>query len=436
MDVKQQLEQADERWVRIDARLSRFWQLIVYATAALGFAQAWSDTPALLQGWSLVLVAGLVAAYLLLFQFVLMSPRFDPANLRLSAAYLTAQILILGILTVWTRSFVGLGFALIAQAVSILPPRLWPYPVLIIIGLLGQSWGIYADFPDGDWAVLASFFFNAALFTSMFVAFALVVRQREQMKALVEQVQRARESAEALAAHNARLAEERRQTIAELEATRRELVAAERAAGVLEERQRLARDIHDTLAQSFTSIVMHLEAAEPQLAAAPNSAQRHVEQARQSARDGLTEARRLVWALRPAALDQASLPEALERLARSWSVASGVAATATITGAPRPLPAEVEVTLLRVAQEALANVRKHARASAVTMTLSFMDDAILLDVQDDGVGFASRALPHPSGEGGFGLTGMRERVARLGGSLSVESAPGEGTTIVVELRAA
>ncbi len=119
-----------------------------------------------------------------------------------------------------------------------------------------------------------------------------------------------------------------------------------------------------------------------------------------------------------------------------WSVASGVAATATITGAPRPLPAEVEVTLLRVAQEALANVRKHARASAVTLTLSFMDDAILLDVQDDGVGFVSRALPHPSGAGGFGLTGMRERVARLGGSLSVESAPGEGTTIVVELRAA
>ncbi|MGB9634795.1 MAG: Gfo/Idh/MocA family oxidoreductase, partial [Chloroflexaceae bacterium] len=218
MNVKQQLEQADERWGRIDAGLSRFWQLVVYATAALGFAQVWSDTPALLQGWSLVLVAGLVAMHLLLFQLVLMSPRFDPTHLQLSVAYLAAQILVLGILTVWTRSFVGLGFALIAQAVSILPPRLWPYPVLIITGLLGQSWGLYDDFPNGDWAVIASFFFNTLLFTSMFVAFALVARQREQMKALVEQVQRARESAEALAAHNAQLAEERRQTIAALEA--------------------------------------------------------------------------------------------------------------------------------------------------------------------------------------------------------------------------
>lgn len=435
MNVKQQLEQADERWGRIDAGLSRFWQLVVYATAALGFAQVWSDTPALLQGWSLVLVAGLVAMHLLLFQLVLMSPRFDPTHLQLSVAYLAAQILVLGILTVWTRSFVGLGFALIAQAVSILPPRLWPYPVLIITGLLGQSWGLYDDFPNGDWAVIASFFFNTLLFTSMFVAFALVARQREQMKALVEQVQRARESAEALAAHNAQLAEERRQTIAALEAARRELAAAERAAGVLEERQRLARDIHDTLAQSFTSIVMHLEAAEPQLEMVSDSAHRHVGQARQSARDGLAEARRLVWALRPEALDQASLPEALERLAGRWSKASGVAATATITGTPRPLPAEVEVTLLRVAQEALANVRKHARATMVTLTLSFMDDALLLDVQDDGVGFVSGVPATVRGDGGFGLTGMRERVARLGGSVSVESAPGEGTTVVVELRA-
>ncbi|MGB9633498.1 MAG: sensor histidine kinase, partial [Chloroflexaceae bacterium] len=188
-------------------------------------------------------------------------------------------------------------------------------------------------------------------------------------------------------------------------------------------------------AQSFTSIVMHLEAAEPQLEMVSDSAHRHVGQARQSARDGLAEARRLVWALRPEALDQASLPEALERLAGRWSKASGVAATATITGTPRPLPAEVEVTLLRVAQEALANVRKHARATMVTLTLSFMDDALLLDVQDDGVGFVSGVPATVRGDGGFGLTGMRERVARLGGSVSVESAPGEGTTVVVELRA-
>ena len=256
------------------------------------------------------------------------------------------------------------------------------------------------------------------------------------MKALLEQVQQAHESAEALAAQNAELAAARQQTIAELAATRRELAVAERAAGVLEERQRLARDIHDTLAQDFTSMVMHLEAAEPDLAAIPVGARQHLDQARRSAREGLDEARRVVWALRPEALDQASLPEALQRLAQTWRAASGVAATVTITGTPRPLPTQVEVTLLRVAQEALANVRKHARASSVTLTLSFMEDTLLLDVQDDGVGFANTSLPGALSDSGYGLTSMRERVGLLGGALTVESTPGEGTTVVVEVAAA
>ncbi len=214
------------------------------------------------------------------------------------------------------------------------------------------------------------------------------------------------------------------------------LLEQARQAAVLEERQRLAREIHDTLAQGFTSIVMHLEAAEGALSDDLATVQHHLEQARSTARESLEEARRLVWALRPQHLEQASLPEALARVVTRWSHESGIAAEVTTTGTPTPLHPEVEITLLRAAQEALANVRKHARARQVAVTLSYMDDLVVLDVQDDGAGFDPARLWEQCADqpaGGFGLQAMRERVAQLGGRLLIESAPGEGTTLVVEV---
>jgi signal transduction histidine kinase len=221
------------------------------------------------------------------------------------------------------------------------------------------------------------------------------------------------------------------------------LVEGAQRAAVLEERQRLAREIHDTLAQDSASIVMHLEAAEGALQAGPHgdtdslaAVQEHLDQARHTAREGLAQARRLVWALRPDLLEGASLPTALERVVTRWSRDNGVAANATTTGTAYCLPAEVEVTLLRAAQEALTNIRKHAQASQVAVTLSYMGDVVVLDVQDDGLGFSLAqpvAPPAAQVEGGFGLTAMRERVEQLGGTLLIESAPGEGTTLVIEI---
>ena len=210
-----------------------------------------------------------------------------------------------------------------------------------------------------------------------------------------------------------------------------------RKAGMLGERQRLAREIHDTLAQGFTSIVMNLEAAEGALPEkVPSEETRtkwHLDQARLTARESLTEARRLVWALKPESLENASLPEALAQLAARWSDSSGVQASAALTGTPRPLSAEAEATLVRVAQEALANVQKHARAGRVVMTLSYMSDHVALDVIDDGEGFDPDRKPATTTESGFGLHAMRGRVEQLAGKLTVESAPGEGTTVVAEL---
>ena len=229
---------------------------------------------------------------------------------------------------------------------------------------------------------------------------------------------------------------ERQRLIIELESTRARLASSEREAGALQERERLAGEIHDTLAQGFTSIIMHHEAAEPELSEIPDLAKQHLDQAKRTARDSLAEARRLVWALRPEALERASLPEAMENVAGRWSEEGDEDANVVITGTARPLHPSAEVTLLRATQEALANARKHAKASQVNVTLSYMEDEVILDVQDDGVGFNPTDFSDRSGgEGmsGFGLSGMRQRVQQIHGTLVIESAPGEGTTLVIEV---
>lgn len=215
-----------------------------------------------------------------------------------------------------------------------------------------------------------------------------------------------------------------------------QLIEQAQQAGVSNERQRLAREIHDTLAQSFTSIVMKLEAAEAALHSDLTSVQRFLDQARSIARESLAEARRLMWALRPESLERSSLPDALARLAERWSEESGANASTTVTGTPHPLPPHIETTLLRVAQEALTNCRKYAQARQVVLTLSYMNNLVALNVQDDGIGFDPAELRPDSSDqstGGFGLVGMRERVAQLRGTLLVESAPGEGTTLMVAI---
>src|SRR5579872_6254669 len=165
-----------------------------------------------------------------------------------------------------------------------------------------------------------------------------------------------------------------------------QLLTQAREAGVGDERQRMAREIHDTLAQGLTGIITQLEAAQ-QTASEPDR-ERRIDNAKRLARDSLAEARRSVQALRPQALEDSRLPEALAAEVTRWSATSGVAAEVETTGEARALHPEVEVTLLRVAQEALANVAKHASASRAGVTLSYMEDVVSLDVRDDGAGFA------------------------------------------------
>jgi signal transduction histidine kinase len=228
--------------------------------------------------------------------------------------------------------------------------------------------------------------------------------------------------------------EERHALIEALETTRHELAEQERMAGVQAERQRMAREVHDTVAQDLTAIIMHLRSASA--AGAGEGRREHLAEAERIAQASLAEARRLVWALRPTPLEGSGLVEAVGRIVSEWRPSPELRARLVVSGHPRPLSGDLEVTLVRAVQEGLANVARHARALQATVSLSFLDDTVTLDIHDDGIGFDARRPPVPNDAGGFGLTAMRERVERLGGSLAVESEPGGGTTVGLRLPAA
>jgi signal transduction histidine kinase len=256
-------------------------------------------------------------------------------------------------------------------------------------------------------------------------------------------------------------------TLAENAGLHEQLLTQAREAGVYDERQRMAREIHDTLAQSLTGIVTQLQAADQ--VGQDRERRRHLDAALQLAREGISEARRSVNALRPEPLQAGRIEEALTVVTERWSGLHGIHATVTTTGSATPMSPEAELTLLRTAQEALANAAKHAGATRVGLTLSYIGDQVTLDIRDDGVGFGPgsgtggadvsgrpvsgsplngtplNGSPVSGGgargdsvsssqlSGGFGLTAMRQRVEGLAGTLEIESEPGIGTTISASL---
>ncbi len=203
--------------------------------------------------------------------------------------------------------------------------------------------------------------------------------------------------------------------------------------GAEAERARLAREIHDTLAQGFAGIITQLQAAEQ----APDDAARrgHTEAAIGLARDGLAEARRSVAALRPPALDDTRLPEAIDAVARRWAARTGIPVDVRLEGGIHGLRTDVEVALLRTTQEALANVERHAAASHVHVVLRGDGDRVRLEVRDDGHGFDPSGTVPADPDGGFGLISMRERVEALAGRLDIESRQGRGTAVRAEVPA-
>ncbi|HWD62925.1 MAG TPA: sensor histidine kinase [Humibacter sp.] len=227
--------------------------------------------------------------------------------------------------------------------------------------------------------------------------------------------------------------EERRKLIDELHEREAEVAALSAARGAGAERARIAREMHDTLAQGFTSIIALGHAVAAELETEPDAARRHVTLITDTAQENLTESRRIIAALSPARLEDASLPDALRRIAAGFHDETGVTTDFVLDGTALIAPAGIEVVLLRVAQECLANVRKHAKAAHVDIVLSYTDAVTALTVVDDGIGFDPAAATP-----GYGLAGMRARVAEAGGELEVSSVSGGGTSVraVIPLAAA
>jgi len=259
---------------------------------------------------------------------------------------------------------------------------------------------------------------------------------------------------------------ERAGLIGQLEQSRAEVARLSHEAGVSAERARLAGEIHDTLAQGFTSIITLLQAADPALR------DERLALAVRTAKENLVESRALVAALSPSALASASLPDAVRRQASRFTDESGIAATVRVTGEERELSTATEVVLLRAAQEALTNVRRHACAREVTVLLAYAAATVRLVVRDDGHGFATETMEtresgkagdngkaaktggsrttgrtgeteatgeieeqDPGVRKGFGLRGMRARAEQVAGALRIQSDPGRGTTIELEVPA-
>lgn len=227
-------------------------------------------------------------------------------------------------------------------------------------------------------------------------------------------------------------AAEREALVRELLDTRDQLAASEHESGILAERSRLAREIHDTIAQGLSSIQMLLHAAEQADPDRPGI--EHLRLARQTAASNLADTRRFIRELTPPDLDEHGLGSALQRLAESQWSTHGVAVSVDVSD-DTEIPMHVQSALLRIAQGAIANVIQHARARTATITLAREPGALRFTVADDGDGFDPEQSLHasPSGRGSFGIIASRERVEQLGGTLSVESAPGAGTVVDVVL---
>ena len=398
-----------------ERRLGRASRVVPYVLLTAATILSWSVGD---QSWAYRLgtlgVAGLAAAWML--WMVTLHPGW--AGRRALMAVYFAGLMVLAAVLVTRNPWFGL-FAVTGywHAWEFLSGR-WRLVGTTVAATLHVT-AIFGGRPPPSLAAAVAFLVLVAVIVVTAVVFAglseVVSEQNQQRKRMITELAEANRKLEVAMAEN--------------EGLHAQLLAQAREAGVLDERQRMAREIHDTLAQGLTGIVTQVQAAR-NAADRPADWRRHLDNAARLARESLSEARRSVQAVGPEPLTAARLPEALAEVVDRWSGLHGVAAEVTTTGTARPMHPEVEVALLRTAQEALANVAKHADASRVVLTLSYMEDLVTLDIRDDGAGFDPAAVrERPQRDGGFGLTVMRQRVARLAGTLEIESEPGAGTAI-------
>lgn len=371
-----------------------------------------SGTAWLVLGQALCLAAVYLAGTVFEKRHSVRPERFDP---RPGSVWWLGTVCLIWVLLVWASAdFVWLAFPLFFLQLHVLPrgPALAAITVstlLVITALWFHNGG-----PAGNPLQLPM-----VLGPAFGAAFAVVTGLA--YRALY------------LEAENQRLAAD------ELRRTRAELASSQHEAGILAERTRLGREIHDTLAQGFSSIVLMGRSAEQALDAGdPAMAAVRLRTVQETAAANLAEARNFVRGLQSPELEQSSLVNSLRRLCAQTETEAAARGSMLrcrleIDGTPAELPNPYRTTLLRAAQASLANVRTHAHAAAAVVTLSFLGTEVAMDIFDDGAGFDPLAVPGRTDGSGYGLRSLRDRVAALSGTLDVESAPGEGTVVAIRL---
>lgn len=385
--------------------------------------------PLMWAGLALVLAAVYLTGTVLEHRHAAGRVRFNPR--RYGLQWLVAVTALWGLLLVGSADFAWLAFPLFFLHLHLLPRRAALLTIaLMTTAVIASQWFASGD-PVPHAAAVVGPLFGAAFAVITGLAYGALYREAENQRRAADELRR----------------------------TRQELAASQHEAGVLAERERLAREIHDTLAQGLSSIVLLARAAEQSLAHGdPVTAASRVALMQQTAADNLAEARSFVRGLSSPQLHDTTLVEALRRLCEETerSAAAGGAALRCrleVDGEPAELPQPHQVALLRAAQASLANVREHASAGNAVVTLTFLGTEVTMDIYDDGVGFdpdlaagagaagagstgaeAAKAGHDGGADGsGFGLRSLRERVEVLGGSLELETAPGEGTVVAIRL---
>lgn len=364
-------------------------------------------------------VAGVLVPVALALQLWWSRVRHRPAGQSWAAPVYFAVRTVLAFVLSWCNPFFSI-FALLSyfDAARLLSKRAARVGMLATaVTMAGSQSG--SGFPPNTLTNWVAFGILFALHSTLVLVFAqLGTREAEHVRTQLDTIAE-------LESANARL----EQALGENAGLHAQLLVQAREAGVADERRRLAAEIHDTLAQGLTGIIAQLQVVTSVADTDPALARQHLDRAAALARHSLGEARRSVHDLVPAALEHDDLPGALKKTVTGWAERHGVRAEFTVTGTAEPVHDEIAATLLRIAEEALVNAGRHAGASRVGVTLSFMGDELTLDVRDDGCGFDPAVLPPYRGVGGFGLGGMRARAERVAGTVEVETEPGHGTAV-------
>ncbi|WP_427006151.1 sensor histidine kinase [Pseudarthrobacter sp. H2] len=364
-------------------------------------------------GTALVLAGVYLTGTILEKRFAAGSTGFDPG--RYGVLWLGIVTALWAILLAGSADFAWLAFPLFFLHLHLLPRRIALLTIaMMTAAVIAAQWAV-SGLTVPHLAVVLGPLFGAAFSVVTGLAYRALYREAENQRRAADELRR----------------------------TRAELAASQHEAGVLAERGRLAREIHDTLAQGLSSIVLVARAGEKSLAdgdAATAAARFALVQ--QTASENLAEARNFVRGLSSPHLHESSLVESLRRLCESTETSaaargSGLRCRFELDGDPVGLPQPYRVTLLRAAQASLANVRDHAKASNAVVTVAFLGSEVTLDIYDDGVGFDPAGLAaHRNARtdgSGFGITSLQERVTELQGSLELESAHGEGIVVAIRL---